>query len=230
MILPKMYLPILTLFIGFTVINAQNTDKFCYPDGLYKTKEDFINKKPSEVRELTVKKIELVNDSDSVIRRCFFLDKATSKKIKKVFAVSYNGNLYFSNWAILKNKNKDDKSLSPASSMNSFVLVTISGSKYLYAEAGLINHWQAGLSSGVAGGVGGIAGTALGEVVNSSFPETTDFGTGVVWDFENMEFNIFRNCPDFNEFIEGFPVEKVDCGNELFDLSRIREAIQVIKK
>jgi hypothetical protein len=199
-----------------------------YPEGLYKTKEDFIAKKPSEVRQLLIEKIELINDTDSIIRRGYFLDKMTNKRIKKIFAVVYNGELYFSNWAILQNKNKNDKSLSPASSMNAFVLVTLSGEKYLYAEAGLVNHWQVGISNGVAGGVGGLVGNELGKVIDKSYPSTTQFGTGLIWDVKNEEFNIFRNCPDFNEFIENYPIEKIDCKNEIFDLKRVREIIQII--
>ena len=223
---------ILTLLVLLTELSLskgqQIFESIGYSNGLYKTKEDFINKKPSEARQLLVKKIELINDTDSIIRRCYFLDKETNKRIKKIFAVVYNSELYFSNWAILEYKNKDDKSLSPASSMNAFVLVTIWGKKCLYAEAGLVNHWQVGLSNGVAGGVGGIVGSELGKAIDNSYPSTTQFGTGVVWDTKNNEFNIFRNCPDFNEFIESYPVEKIDCKNEVFDLNRVREIIQTI--
>ncbi|MHA7108611.1 hypothetical protein ACRTDU_00710 [Sunxiuqinia elliptica] len=223
---------ILTLLIflsGLSLSQGQQPLKSIeYPNGLYKKKENFINKKPSEIRQLLIKKIELVNDTDAIIRRCYFLDKATNKRIKKTFAIVYNGQLYFSNWAILKNKNKEDKSLSPASSMNAFVLVIMQGPKYLYAEAGLVNHWQAGISNGVAGGVGGIIGSALGEAIDNSYPSTTPLGTGLVWDIQNQEFNVFRNCPDFNDFLEHCSLEKIDCKNEVFDLNRVRSAIQII--
>ncbi|MCG6190477.1 hypothetical protein [Maribellus maritimus] len=230
MIIKKTLFSLIILLLGLNTTQGQEHNISDYPDGIYQTKEEFINKTPSEVRELTVKKIELVNDSDSVVRRCYFMDKATTKKIKKAFAVSYHGSLYFSNWAILKNKNKEDKSLSPASSMNAFVLVTMHGEKYLYTEAGLINHWQSGLSAGVAGGIGGLAGGALGEAIDGSFPETTEFGTGVVWDVDNQEFNVFRNCPDFNDFIKDYGIEKVECGKEPFDLERVRETIKSINE
>ncbi len=219
---------LIILLIGINFSQGQVNNDIDYPEGLYNTKEDFIGKKPSEVRQLTVKEIELVNDIDSAIQRCFFLDKETNKKIKKVFAVSHNGSLYFSNWAIVKNKTKEDKSVSPAASMNAFVLVTIFGPKYLYTEAGLVNHWQAGLSGGVAGGVGGLVGSALGEAIDNSFPETTKFGTGVVWDISAEEFNIFRNCPDFNEFLNEHNIERIDCGKEPFDLNRIREIVESV--
>lgn len=227
MILRVIILSVIAMALGMTVSNGQEAERVGCPDGIYKSKEDFVNKIPSEVCELIVKEIELIHETDSLIHRCFFLNKETNKKIKKVFAISHNGNLYFSNWAILKNKTKKDKSVS-AASMNSFVLVTIFGPKYLYAEAGLVNHWQYGLSGGVAGGLGGLVGSAVGEAVNNSFPETTEFGTGVVWDVEAKEFNIFRNCPDFNEFLNIHNIENIDCGNELFDLKRIRDVIESV--
>jgi len=230
MTIQKLLLTILVLMLGINYSHGQKIGSFDYPKGLYKTKEDFINKIPSEIRDLSIKEIELVNDTDSIIQRCYISDAKTNKRIKKVFAISYDGNLYFSNWAILKNKNEEDKSLSPASSMNAFVLVTIWGKKYLYTEAGLVNHWQSGLSGGVAGGVGGLVGGALGAAVDGAFPETTAFGTGLVWDIEAKEFNIFRNCPDFNDFIAGFGIEQIECGNEPFELNRIREIIQTINE
>jgi hypothetical protein len=225
----RIILTLLVLLTELTLSQGQQLfESIGYSNGLYKTKEDFISKQPLEVSQLLIKKIELINDTDSIIRRCYFIDKETNKRIKKTFAVVYNGDVYFSNWAILKYKNKDDKSLSPASSMNAFVLVTIFGEKYLYAEAGLVNHWQVGISSGVAGGVGGIVGSELGKAVDKSYPSTTQFGTGIVWDIKNKEFNIFRNCPDFNEFIEIYSIEKIDCKNGVFDLNRVREIVQII--
>lgn len=225
----KIIFTLLVILIEINFSKGQQTfESIEYPDGLYKTKEDFINKKPSDVRQLIVKEIKLINDTDSIVNRCYFLNKETNKRIKNIFAVSYNGNLYISNKAILENKNKDDKSLSPASSMNAFVLVTIWGKKYLYVEAGLVNHWQVGLSSGIAAGVGGFVGSELGEAIDKSYPSTTQFGTGVVWDIENLEFNIFRNCPDFNEFIERYQIERIDCEKEVFNLERVREIMHVI--
>jgi len=54
-------------------------------------------------------------------------------------------------------------------------------------------------------------------------------GTGVVWDIKKEEFNIFRNCSDFNEFFENDSVKKIDCGKQIFELKQIREIIDKIK-
>ncbi|MBR8538380.1 hypothetical protein KDU71_22605 [Carboxylicivirga sediminis] len=201
-----------------------------YSPGIYKTKSEFINNTPSitAAENLRIEKIELIGQSDSLIRRCKFYHKDTDKKIKKVFAISFQNKLYFSTGAILKNKNKKDKSLS-ANSNNEFVLVLLGGSNFLYSEAGLINHWKVGLSSGVSSGVGGITGHALGEAIEDAYPTTTVYGKGVVWDYKNNEFNVFTDCKDFNEFIYPFKLETLNCNVPEINLNEIRERISKIK-
>jgi len=201
-----------------------------YSPGIYKTKTEFINNTPSitSTEDLRIEKIELIGQIDSLIRRCKFYNKTTDKKIKKVFAISFENKLYFSTGAILKNKNKKDKSLS-ANSNNEFVLVLLGGSNYLYSEAGLINHWKVGLSSGVSSGVGGITGYALGEAIEGAYPTTTVYGKGVVWDFKKNEFNVFTDCKDFNEFIYPFELESLNCNVPEINLNEIRERISKIK-
>lgn len=226
----KLSLLLILFYFGLShTFGQQSIYKSSLPGVLYQTKEDFIKKTPSEFLQLTIDKIRLVNDSDSLAHRCFFKEKDTNKRVKKVFAIAHNGQLYFSNWAIIDNKSKSDKSVSPIESMNSFVRVLIGGDNLLYAEGAFVNPWQAGLSAGVAGGVGGFIGSELGNAIDKSYPITTFGGTGVVWDIKKEEFNIFRNCSDFNEFFENDSVEKIDCGKQLFELKQIREIIDINK-
>ncbi len=204
-------------------------DKLDYPSGIYQTENDFIQKTPSQKDiELKIERIALIVETDSLIRRCNFYEKETGKKIKKAFAVSHCGFLYFSTGAILQHKNKKDKSLS-ASSKSIFVLVLKGGDNFLYTEAGLINPWKTGVSSGVSHGVGGIAGESLGNAIEESYPTTTMYGKGVVWDFKRKEFNVFTDCIDFNEFIESFNIEKINCNQSDFNFSEIRKKIDEIK-
>jgi hypothetical protein len=226
----RLSLLFILFYLGLShALGQQSIYRSGLPEGLYRTKEDFVKKTPSEFLQLTIDKIRLVNDSDSLARRCFFIEKDTNKRVKKIFAISHNGNLYFSNWAILGNKDKDDKSVSPVESMNSFVRVLIGGDKLLYAEGAFVNPWQTGISAGVAGGVGGIIGSELGKAIDKSYPITTFGGTGVVWDINKEEFNIFRNCSDFNEFIENYSAEKIDCGKQIFELKQIRDILDIIE-
>ena len=198
--------------------------------GIYKTKADFISDKPILVstEDLEIEKIELIVKSDSLIRRCYFFNTNTNKKIKKVFAIVYENKLYFNVGAINKNKNKNDKGLS-ANSNNAFVLVLFGGSNFLYSEAGLINHWKAGLSAGVSSGVGGVTGYALGEAIEGSYPTTTVYGKGLVWDYKNEEFNVFTDCKDFNEFIRPFDLGELNCNAPEINLNEIRGRISIVK-
>jgi hypothetical protein len=207
--------------------SQEQVDKLNYPSGIYKTKSDFINKKPSSNIELKTKEIELIINNDSIIERCYFYDKHRGKKIRKVFAVSHKGFLYFRNGTILKHKNKKDKFMS--GSKNEFTLVRLGGKNFLYAEAGLINHWKIGLSAGVSSGVGEIIGNELGRSIQKSYPESTKYGKGVIWDYKKKEFNIIRDCNDYNEFLENSTLEKINCGNKKFDLRKIRVDIETIK-
>lgn len=226
----RLCLLLILFYFGLSnALGQQSIYKSSLPEGLYRTKEDFTKKTPSKLIQLTIDKIRLVNDSDSLAHRCFFKEKNTNKRVKKVFAISHNGQLYFSNWAILDNKAKSDKSVSPVESMNSFVRVLIGGDSLLYAEGAFVNYWQTGISGGVAGGVGGIIGSELGNAIYKSYPITTFGGTGVVWDIKKEEFNIFRNCSDFNEFFENDSAKKIDCGKQIFELKQIREIIDKIK-
>ena len=189
-----------------------------YPEGIYMSKLDFINKIPSSIK--TVIPFEFVGFNepslDSVYHNCYFYDKETNKKIRKVFAISYHGHLYFQLKAILKNRNKYDRAQS-TNYHNTFVRVISGGENYFYTEAELVNQWAAGVSVnfGVIGGV--IAGNLIK-------------GKGLVWDFKNQEFNIFKSCKDFNDFIEKIYPEGVQkCTEHQPDMFAVRKTIDQIK-
>ncbi|WP_112377709.1 hypothetical protein [Flagellimonas maritima] len=150
------------------------------------------------------------------MHNCYFFSEKTSQKIKNVFAISYNGNLYFQIKAILKNRNKDDRAQS-SSLQNSFVRAIMGGENYLYTEAELVNKWAAGTAVNF-----GVAGGAVYQGLIK--------GKGIVWDFKNKEFNIFKSCKDYNEFIEPKLENAVQqCEKHQPDMLQVREAISIIK-
>ncbi|PZU90634.1 MAG: hypothetical protein DI529_02595 [Chryseobacterium sp.] len=196
----------------------ENTAKTDYPEGIYTTKEDFIKKTPSKNQKLSKKGLigftkELVDDS---VSECFFYDFNSDKKLKDVFAVVYHGSLYFNIAAILTNRNKTDRAQT-SDFPNSFVKVLFGGDNYLYTEAALANVWAKGLAynAGAAGGV--LAGTL-------------NTGKGIVWDYKNQEFNIFKNCEDYNDFIKDkYPNGVQKCPKQQPDNIEVRKAIDIIK-
>ena len=190
-----------------------------YPEGIYETKEDFIAKKPTY--KGTVRPKGLVGLEKPLLttieHSCFFYDMQ-DEKIKRVFAISYKGHLYFQISAILSNRNKTDRAQT-TNFTNGFVRVIMGGKNYFYTEVDLANQWaQAVMYGGIGGGAGGI------------LAQSMVYGKGVVWDFKNNEFNIFKNCKDYNAFIQ--PLSATDaqqCKNNQPDVWAIRKAIEKVK-
>ncbi|MDM1047350.1 hypothetical protein [Sphingobacterium hotanense] len=95
--------------------------------------------------------------------------------------------------------------------------VLFGGENYLYIELELANSWKQGLGYGL-GGVGCAA------IVQSAIK-----GKGIVWDFKAQEFNFFRNCKDFNEFIaDKYPEGVQDCEGHQSDMLKVRETVEKV--
>ncbi|MCY1236346.1 hypothetical protein D3C87_67600 [compost metagenome] len=190
------------------------------PNGIYYTKEDFINKVPNSTAVVIPKglvgftKEEIVDD---IPAECYFYLKNEDKKLKRVFAVCYKGHIYFQTQAILDNRNKTDRAQTNHFP-NGFAKVISLGENYYYTEVSLANKWAQGFAYGSGGAVGGAIGSSLGN------------HKGIVWDVKNKEFNIFKNCNDYNDFIKVLYPEGVqECKNHQPDIVKVREAIEKIK-
>lgn len=186
-----------------------------YPDGIYITKSDFINKTPSSLKSVNLKGLNS-KLTDSIIHNCYFYYAETDKKIKDVFAISYQGHLYFQLKAILDNRNKTDRAQS-TNFHNTFVRVIIGGDNYFYTEAELVNQWAAG----TAANFGLIGGVIMNDLIK---------GKGIVWDFKNEEFNIFKSCKDYNEFIANKSSDDLqECKNHQPNMIEVRKTIEKLK-
>lgn len=187
-----------------------------YPDGIYLTKEDFINKTPSNELVLLGDKNEPYRDDNIVVcEEPFFYYKETQKKVKNVFAVSHNGFLYFQIKAILNNRNKTDRA-QRNDYPQSFVRVKSGGDNYYYTESELVNLWAESLTFAATG--------------NYALAESLSKTKGIVWDFKNKEFNIFKNCEDFNNFIKSIDSQLAKkCETQQPDIKWVREVIEKIK-
>lgn len=188
------------------------------PDGIYFTKQDFINKIPNSKEKIIPK--ELVgwekDEISGIPDECYFYFVNGDKRVKKVFAVCYRGNIYFQTQAILDNRNKKDKAQTH-DFPNGFVKVKSIGENYYYTEADLVNKWAQGFAYG-----GGVVGGAMAKSLYNY--------KGIVWDVKNKEFNIFKNCNDYNDFIKVIYPEGVqECKNQQPDLKKVRQAIEIIK-
>lgn len=207
----------------FEVVDPDLTDgKFrpLYPDGIYATREDFINKKPTSTVKIVPKTIDGFEREvlTRIANQCFFYYAGDDSKVKNMFAISYKGHLFFQLEAILKNRNKTDRAQTN-SRFNQFVRVLMGGENYFYTEAELANQWEQGFAHGALGG-------AVGSAVAAGSVHTK----GIVWDFENKEFNIFKNCKDFNVFIQDkLPGGNIECKRSQPAITDVRRIIDEIK-
>jgi len=199
---------------------ADTIYKTIFLDGVFETKEDFLEgrRKNYEIYPKTNRrdnryKSGIVADPGHKVA---FRYKSNDKIVTKVFAVSYNGYLYFKVNAILEDINRKDRFQSDSYNSD-FVRAILGGQNYIYTEAEFADAWEQGLVM-QAGGAGGYA-----------LAESLLRGKGVVWDYWKHEFNIFRQCKDFNTFISAKYPEGVQNCDEKLNLLEVRKVINAIK-
>lgn len=191
-----------------------------YSEGFYVTLEDFINKKktklnPVERRTIVGFEKKLIH-KNSIVDHVFLYTIADQMKLTGVFAVSLNGNLYVQQKNFRKYAVKGDKS-EEGDNPNSYHRVLQAG-KFLYLEAELANGWSKGLAYGSGGAIGGVIGSSMNRL------------KGIVFDLNKKEFNVLKDCNDFNEFLSSYQVENVKCENRKIDIITVRENISKIIK
>ncbi len=190
-----------------------------YPEGLYYDADDFYNKRPNQVLKLE-RRTAYMNrkvDNDSIVNEVNFISIDKKKgKIRNVFAISFENNLYFSSKSIEKLAKYGNTNQVPENP-NSFYRVIKDG-KFFYLEGQLSN-----VAANTANII--LAGAALGTLVNSA----TANSKGVV--FENGGFDILKNCIYFNKFlIEKKAIDSVDCMKFEYNIVKVRALIDKIIK
>jgi hypothetical protein len=183
------------------------------PDGVYDSMESFISKTPDSNPELTTR---VVNYKEEYNYGCivYFYDTAEEDKIRRKFAVKWNGGVYFSLRGIIDEAREGDRNLT-SGLPNTYVRVIFSNARYYYAEADLISDLASDLGRDTLGSV----------IVAIS---GIDRMRGLVWDAKHHHFDIFRNCKDFNFFLDEQKLEPhLDCSVKFNgDLLKIREVIK----
>ena len=194
-----------------------------YPEGIYNTKEDFINKTPSSNPSLVFTQLrstkEIILPGEETV--CF-IRTTDDQKLKNVFAVSKGGYLYLNIKAILKNRERGNGDGSQETNYpNAYAAVQIGGDNFLYAEVPLSNAWGNGFFYSAVGGGVGVAIVTTGGM---------DYSKGVVFDLKKQNFDIFRNCEDFNKFLSKVAPDKaIICQTRHGYLARARRVMQEIK-
>lgn len=118
----------------FNIIIAQKTEyqfikKGDFPEGIYMTLEDVLNKKPSSTDEVYFETNEKYDDVN-LPGKAFFYLKKNNRKVKFPLAVSFKGEMYFQTYR--KYTNKKDKGYDP-DAYSRFCKVTNYG-RFIYFE------------------------------------------------------------------------------------------------
>ena len=208
----------LKLLFSFLLISslslAQNneyqfTKKGDFPEGVYMTLEDVLNKVPTSTDEVYIYTSE-ESDSNSLPEKAFFYFKKTDKKIKIPLGVSYKGEMYFQTYR--KYTNKKDKGFDP-DAYSRFCKVTNYG-RFIYFEESM----RGTFSKFLLGGLNPVTYAINGKI------------KGIVLDLENKEFNMLRDCADLNEFLKEKNIPQVECNSDQYTIGELRAKIDEINK
>ena len=190
-----------------------------YPEGVYLTYESFLDKTPSntkrvEARDLFKPKKRI---RDAMIDNCYFYYRRSKKRVKDAFAISYEGSLYFHVKSMQKLMEKKDRK-QKIDHKDSFVRVVDQG-RYLYLEA----YTRKG--GGIGFGIGG------GPVSVATGGGSREELRGVIYNFEEGKFDLFRDCKDFNQFLRlGHSMEEFECEKKQLPIDIVRNIIWDINR
>ena len=207
------------------------SNDFNLPEGVYETIEQYVNKTPID-KKVVFKShyksayYEYANDLVN-----FYEQGKTDFPLKNVFAIVKNGELYLNVKAIMKNRGEGNGNLSKDIPNVSFLRVKAGSDRYPYVEMPMTKTSTAilaGVAGGITAGVASIGASAVMAGVYSGIANgvvgiaSPILMKGIVLDTETKEFDIFKNCKDFNSFLEvKNPNLKMDCDKD-YHLSGIR--------
>ena len=201
-------------FLVSNFVNAQETaNKFIrkgdFPEGIYMTIEDVLNKKPSSTEEVYLKTTDR-NDTVNLPEKAFFYFKQKNKKILYPLAISYQGEMYFQTYR--KYTNKKDKGYDP-DQYSRFCKVSNYG-RFIYFEENMRGLWSKAL------------------LVNLNPASYSIKGKikGIVLDLDNREFNMLRDCEDLNDFFKQHKIPEIQCDSDKLTIGELRTIIDEINK
>jgi len=187
----------------------QSINQGDFPEGVYETLEDVLNKKPTSTDEVYFKPSD-VKDSSESPDKVFFYFKQKDKKIRIPLAVSHNGEMYFQTYR--KYTNKKDKGYDP-DQYSRFCKVTSYG-RFIYFEENMRGMWSKALLGNLS---------PMTYLMNGNIK-------GIVLDLDNKEFNILRDCGDLNDFLKQHQIPEIKCDPEKFTIGELRATIDEINK
>lgn len=202
------------LFLIFNLTTAQEKEiKFIkkgdFPEGIYMTLEDVLNKKPFSTTEVYFK-TTYPNDSINLPEKAFFYYKFSDDRIIYPLAISYKGEMYFQTYN--KYTNKKDRGYDPDQTSR-YCKVSNYG-RFIYFEENMRGIWSKALLVNLNPATYSIKGKIK----------------GIVLDLENKELNMLRDCEDLNNFLIQHEITEIKCNSEDFTIAELRLMIDQINK
>ena len=166
--------------------------------------------------------VDNVLGKKSQVKRYVIKTDRKNKRLKNAFAVRIDGEMYYDQYEITRYLSKGDR-LPPPGTNSHFLKVTSQGT-YDYLE------WSEGGNNGPGIGIGsGGFGTGIG--IGTSLGLGKKKVTGLIYDPQRFEFNVFRNCKDFNEFLaDRHPDLSYECKKKKLPIEKVREVIGKLNK
>ncbi len=188
---------------------AQSIKKGDFPDGIYQTLEDVLNRKPTSTETVYYKPSDK-NDTVNSPEKVFFYFSEKDKRVRIPLAVCHNGEMYFQTYR--KYTNKKDKGYDP-DQYSRFCKVTNYG-RFIYFEENMKGMWSKALMGNLSPMTYSIKGNIK----------------GIVLDLDNREFNMLRNCEDLNDFLKQHQIPEITCDSDKFTIGELRATIDEINK
>ncbi len=180
-----------------------------FPEGVYMTLEDVLNRKPTSTDEVYFK-TAYKYDSVNLPEKAFFYYRQKNKRILTPLAISHKGEMYFQTYN--KYTNKKDKGYDP-DQHSRFCKVSNYG-RFIYFEEDMRGLWSKAFLGNLSPNTYSIKGKTK----------------GIVLDLDNKELNILRDCGDVNDFLTQHDISGMKCNSEDLTIGELRLMIEEINK
>lgn len=185
---------LLTLLLG--TVSSQGNQYTDFPEGVYFTHQDFLDKRATIIPKM--RKVNICPGcnpmADSIVDHCYFINEGNDI-IKKAFAFSHKGELYFQHYGI--RNNLAERSFLGIDDDVRFCYRVLEKGRYLYTE--LAYPMPGGVASGML--------TTWGVNAGPTYLKSI-----VAYDYSKNGFITVHNCAELKKFLKNnCPGKELDC-------------------
>jgi len=218
----------LFLFIHFSG-TGQNETGNTYSNGIYYTLEDFLAHHPDTISKVRKVNLGVPTEEalkDTIVDHTFFIDK-NNDLLTKVFAIVYNGEIYFADYGIRENL------LLPYGQKTAFKTKKFhrvqERGRYFYAESNyaISDPTAAILLGSMFGALGGAVGGALGAM----YPSQSEIEAPFIFDTHSNRFLAFHSKKLLQQFMNTYhPERNYEVEKGKLDIETVRDLFVDLNK